>query len=312
MIGHALLHSVSYSGSWGQAFLPLEAFIDKAAALDFDGVMLMAKRPHLSVLDYDAAARRKLRARLESHNLHGLVVAGYTNFTADLEHAEIPHREIQTAHVTELAHMTHDLGGGIVRIFTGYEHPAASPGAQWNLLVATLKECARRCAQFPGVTLGLQNHHDLAAGWQSMRDLVLAVNEPNLKPLFDAWAPALHGDNLSDAATAMGPLTPHTTVADYQLRPRYKYEPALVNYTAQTLATLAVPIGEGFIDYTSFCSALAASGFQGSIAYEMCSPLRDGGSEATLDRYATRFLEWLGNFRSLCENRRVQTSGQPA
>lgn len=312
MIGHALLHSVSYSGSWGQAFLPVEAFIDKAAALDYGGVMLMAKRPHLSVLDYDAAARRKLRARLESHNLRGLVIAGYTNFTADLEHAEIPHREIQTAHVTELAHMAHDLGGGIVRIFTGYEHPAASPGAQWNLLVSTLKECARRCAQFPDVTLGLQNHHDLAAGWQSMRDLVLAVNEPNLKPLFDAWAPALHGDNLAEAATAMGPLTAHTTVADYQLRPRYKYEPALVNYTAQTPAALAVPMGEGFIDYTAFCSALVESGFHGSIAYEMCSPLRDGGAEATLDRYAARFVEWLGNFRSLCENRNVQTSGQPA
>ena len=312
MIGHALLHSVSYSGSWGQAALSLEAFVDKAAALDFDGVMLMAKRPHLSVLDYDAAARRKLRARLESHNLRGLVLAGYTNFTADMEHAEIPHREIQIAHVAELAHIAHDLGGGIVRIFTGYEHPAASATAQWNLLVAALKECAHRCAPFPDVTLGLQNHHDLAAGWQSMRDLVRAVNEPNLQPLFDAWAPALHGDNLHEAARAMGAITPHTTVADYQLRPRYKYEPALVNYVPQTPYTLAVPMGEGFIDYTGFCNGLVESGFRGSIAYEMCSPLRDGGSEATLDRYATRFLEWLGNFRSLCENRNIQASRQPA
>lgn len=312
MIGHALLHSVSYSGSWGQTALSLDAFIDKAASLDFDGVMLMAKRPHLSVLDYDPAARRKLRARLESHNLHGLVLAGYTNFTADLEHAEVPHREIQIAHVTELAHMAHDLGGGIVRIFTGYDNPASSFGAQWNLLVAVLKECAHRCAQWPGVTLGLQNHHDLAAGWRSLRDLVLAVGEPNLKPLFDAWAPALHGDNLGEAAAAMGGLTTHTTVADYQLRPRYKYEPALVNYVAQTPYTLAVPMGEGFIDYQGFCSGLVASGFTGSIAYEMCSPLRDGGAEATLDRYALRFLEWLGNFRGLCENRKIHSSRQPA
>ncbi|MEP7363173.1 MAG: sugar phosphate isomerase/epimerase family protein [Acidobacteriota bacterium] len=312
MIGHTLLHSVSYSGSWGQAALSLEAFIDKAAALDFDGVMLMAKRPHLSVLDYDASARRKLRARLESHNLHGLVLAGYTNFTADLEHAEVPHREIQIQHVTELAHIAHDLGGGIVRIFTGYDNPASTFGAQWNLLVAALKECAHRCAQFPDVTLGLQNHHDLAAGWQSLRDLIHAVNEPNLKPLFDAWAPALHGDNLAEAAQAMGSLSPHTTVADYQIRPRYKYEPVLVNYTAQTPYTLAVPMGEGFIDYQGFCSGLTASGFTGSIAYEMCSPLRDGGAEATLDHYASRFLEWLGNFRRLCENQNIQTAGRLA
>ena len=44
----SLLHSVSYSGSWGQAGLTLEQFLDKAADLGFDGVMLMAKRPHLS------------------------------------------------------------------------------------------------------------------------------------------------------------------------------------------------------------------------------------------------------------------------
>ena len=47
-----VLHSVSYSGSWGQHFLSVEQFLDKAADLGFDGVMLMAKRPHLSVLDW--------------------------------------------------------------------------------------------------------------------------------------------------------------------------------------------------------------------------------------------------------------------
>src|SRR5262245_36202056 len=48
MIQGLILHSVSYSGSWGQHFLALEDFIAKAADLGYDGVMLMAKRPHLS------------------------------------------------------------------------------------------------------------------------------------------------------------------------------------------------------------------------------------------------------------------------
>ena len=43
MITGSILHSVSYSGSWGQHFLTLEEFIDKAAGLGYDGVMLMAK-----------------------------------------------------------------------------------------------------------------------------------------------------------------------------------------------------------------------------------------------------------------------------
>lgn len=50
------LHSIGYSGLWpGQIRLPLDAFLDKAKALGYDGVMLMAKRPHLSVRDFAAA-----------------------------------------------------------------------------------------------------------------------------------------------------------------------------------------------------------------------------------------------------------------
>ena len=64
--------------------------------------------------------------------------------------------------------------------------------------------------------------------------------------------------------------------------------------------------------YARTDNALDQRGFTGSIAYEMCSPLRDGGAEATLDHYASRFLEWLGNFRRLCENQNVQTAGRQA
>src|SRR5690242_902015 len=121
----ALLHSVSYSGSWGQTHLSLDQFIDKAVELGYDGVMLMAKRPHLSVLDYGPKERAQLRQHLEKRKLHGLCIAGYNNFTADLEHGEVPHREIQIHYVTELARLAHDLGGSLIRIFTAYESPAA-------------------------------------------------------------------------------------------------------------------------------------------------------------------------------------------
>src|SRR4051794_30407916 len=116
-----LLHSVSYAGLWGQARLSLDAFIDKAADLGYDGVMLMAKRPHLSVLDYGTAASTRVRKKLEERGLRHVCIAGYTNFTADLEHSDIPHREIQIQHVTDLARIGHDIGAQTVRIFTGYE-----------------------------------------------------------------------------------------------------------------------------------------------------------------------------------------------
>ena len=157
-MGPLLLHSVSYAGLWGQASLSLDQFIDKAADLGYQGVMLMAKRPHLSVLDYPAEACRRLKAKLEARNLHSVCIAGYTNFTADLEHGDIPHREIQTQHVTDLARIAQSLGGSMVRIFTGYENSAIAYYAQWKLLVETLRECARRASDY-GVIVGVQNHH---------------------------------------------------------------------------------------------------------------------------------------------------------
>jgi sugar phosphate isomerase/epimerase len=287
-----LLHSVSYSGSWGQQFLSVEEFVDKTADLGYNGVMLAAKRPHLSVLDSSASRLHELRHRIEARGLTSVCIAGYTNFTADLEHGDIPHREIQIRHVLDLAEMAHDLGGSLVRVFTGYENPAATPPAQWKLVVDALRECARRTADL-GVTIGVQNHHDLACGFESLDDLILEVNEPNCRAMFDAWAPALHGVDIIEAARRLAPRTVHTTIANYQLRPRYRYAPALVNYEKLTPSVQAVPMDEGFIDYRGFLAALEAGGFNGTVAYEMCSPLLGGGSVANLDCYARKFLAFM-------------------
>jgi sugar phosphate isomerase/epimerase len=288
-----VLHSVSYAGVWpGQTRLDLDAFAEKTAELGFAGVMLMAKRPHLSVLDYGPAACGRLREGLERRGLRCFVVAGYNNFSADLEHGDVPHREMQIQHVTELARMARDLGAGVVRIFTSYEHPAMPYAALWQMTVEALRECARRAAEY-GVTIGVQNHHDLAGHYETQFDLICAVGEPNCKAIFDAWSPALHGTDLAQAARKMAPVTCHTTAADYQQRPRFRYRPEVVNYEAETPWVQAVPMGEGFIDYAGFLKTMRANGYGGTVAYEMCSPLLGGGSIENLDRYARRFLEFL-------------------
>src|SRR5262249_23484735 len=144
-----------------------------------------------------------------------------------------------------------------------------------------------------GVTLCVQNHHDLAVGYETLADLLAEVDQPNCQAAFDAWAPALHGADLAAGVKLLGKRIAHTTVADYVLRPRYHYRPRLVNYEPQTALVRAVPMGEGFIDYAAFFRALKEVGYNGYVAYEMCSPLRGGGSEANLDRCAKRFLAWM-------------------
>jgi sugar phosphate isomerase/epimerase len=52
-------------------------------------------------------------------------------------------------------------------------------------------------------------------------------------------------------------------------------------------------MGEGELPYKPFFAALKASGFDGWVSYEMCSPLRGGGSLDNLRRYAHRFLEYM-------------------
>jgi sugar phosphate isomerase/epimerase len=292
-----LLHSVSYAGFWGQPALTVEQFIDKAAELGFGGVMLAAKRPHVSVLDYNKAARTRLRTRLEKRGLKDLCLAGYCNLTADLEHSDVPTLEIQTQYLVSLAQLASDLGGNVVRVFTGYENAAHDYTKQMRMVARGLKEASQRAADL-GVTLAVQNHHDLGCGYETLHDLLRMVDEPNCRAGFDAWAPALHGADLTQAAILMGPLTVHTTVADYVKRPRYRYEPGMVNYREEMPFVQAVPMGEGFIDYGSFFAALKEGGFNGTVAYEMCSPLLDGGDMATLDRYARQFLEYMGTMES--------------
>ena len=142
------LHSVSYAGFWrGQARLSIEDFLDKAKELGFDGVMIMAKRPHVSVLDYDAAARRALRRKIEGLGLELVCLAGYTDFTTGIDKVGIPNVEIQAAYVGELAKLARDLGTDMVRIFTGYERSGIPFDKQYALVVEGLKLAGRKAAE---------------------------------------------------------------------------------------------------------------------------------------------------------------------
>ncbi len=155
-----------------------------------------------------------------------------------------------------------------------------------------LRECAQRAADF-GVTIAVQNHHDIAAHYESQFDLIEEVGHPNCRAAFDAWAPALHGSDMIAAARKMAGITVLSTIANYQMRPRYRLATKLTNFEPILPTTRAVPIDEGFIDYPAFLSAMESSGFHGAITYEMCSPLRGGGSLENLDRYARRCVEFL-------------------
>src|SRR5438094_3518685 len=96
------LHSVSYAGTWGQAALPLDSFLERARELGFDGVMLMAKRPHASPLDLDERERQRLRGRLNDLGLEMACLAGYNDLSLGMERPDVPMVEMQVGYLVEL------------------------------------------------------------------------------------------------------------------------------------------------------------------------------------------------------------------
>ncbi len=286
------LFSVSYAGYWGQDALDLPAFVRHAGKLGYRRLMLAGKRPHLSILDASDERLGEVRAALQQANVSVPIIGAYVD-AAGGSAAEVPYLEMQIAYVEQLARLGAQLGSRIVRVFTSYEGVDGRGPALWNVTVRMLQEMSDRAAAF-GQTLAVQNHHDVAVGTDALLELLADVNRSHCRLGFDAWSPALRGENLYEAARAAAPHAVITTNADYVRFERFAYRPELVNYERRTPPMVrAVPFGTGFIDYEQFFTGLIDGGFQGIATYEMCSPVRGGGGLANLDRYARTYLSWM-------------------
>ena len=293
------LHSVSYMGVWrGQPLLTVDQFLVKAKELGYQGVMIAAKRPHLSPLDYDKPARAKLRAKIDSLGLTLVGLAGYTDFTAGIDKPGIPNVEIQAAWVGELAELASDLGTKVVRVFTGYERPGIPYDKQYAEVVNGLKMAGKLAAKF-GVTLVVQNHHDIAIHHDAMYWLLKEVNMPNVLAGWDAWSPTLEGlssEELRQSILKMKPFLAQTIAADYVRQPRFSYVNDLTNYSALQPIMRATQMGKGIIDYKTWFNTLKEIGYQGWVIYEMCEVLEGGGSMENMDRTAKTFLDYMKQF----------------
>lgn len=283
------LFSVSYAGLWGQQQLDLYQFLERTAQLGYPAVELMAKRPHLSALDWDNTALLALKQRADELGISISTIGAYTDFTARAA-GEVPVLEMQYQYVRSAAQAARVLGARIVRVFTGYTTDENSYAADWDRCLQAVRTCAQLAAD-EGVMLGVQNHHDTAVSCEAFVEFLDEVDHPNCRAMFDPWSPALHGEDLRAWARRLAPRMVQTTLADYVKLKRFAYQPGLVNYRPLPEMVRAVPLGQGFLDLDGFFRGLREGGFDGVVAYEMCSPLRGGGAGTNLDRTARLSLE---------------------
>lgn len=286
------LFSISYAGLWGQDSVGLEAFVRRAGELGYGAVMIAGKRPHLAPIDASDARIESLQRSLSDAAVTCSVVAAYNDFGAS-SGAEVPLGEMQIQYVESLCRVASRMGARIVRVFTAYLGPGADQPSVWKRTTVALREIADRAAAY-GVTIAIQNHHDLAVDTASLLELLSDIDRSNCKLAYDAWSPALRGEDLYEAAKRAAPQVAITTNADYVRVPRFRYRPELINYEQVTPDLVrAVPFGSGFIDYGRFFQGLEDGGFDGVASYEMCSPIQGGGSIKNLDEFARLYVDWM-------------------
>ena len=291
-----ILHSVSYSPAWkGQTALPLDRVIDKAAQLGFDGIELIAKRPHASPLDLNAEDRRRLKETILSKGLELACIAGYQDFSSGLEHPDLAHFEKELLYLRETVRLARDLDCRIVRIYSGFLRPQVPYEDQWNWCVQYIREGA----QFAGdnnVILALQNHSEITVHYNDLLQMIHEIGSPVVKIALDAPYVLKTGEPFEKAVTAAGPLIVFSTASDFiQHEVAFHNAPSTFRMTGYyTLKrTQAVPAGEGCIDYRRYFQALKSVGYDSYMAYEICTPIRGGGSEVNLDRCASLSLAYL-------------------
>lgn len=293
-----ILHSVSYSTTWkGQTALPLDDVINKAAQLGFDGIELIAKRPHASPIDLNLDGRKRIKEKIQSKGLELACIAGYQDFSTGLNHPDMPHFEKELLYLRETIRLAYDLGCKIVRIYSGFLRPNIPYEDQWNWCVEYIREGAK-FAEDHGVFLALQNHSEITVHHLDVLKMIEEIGSPAMKVALDAPYVLMTGESLEKAVADVGSLIAYSTASDHIHR-TVSFHNAPSTFKMMGFYTLnrslTVPVGEGKVDYRTFLRALKKVGYDSYMAYEICSPIRGGGSEANLDRCAKQSQVYLRN-----------------
>lgn len=293
-----ILHSVSYSPTWeGQTTLPLYAVIDKAAALGYDGIELMAKRPHASPLDLSDSDRKRVREYVAAKGLVLPCIAGYQDFSDDHLHLDMPKGEKELLYLRESIRIARDLGAKILRIYSSFLYPDIQRSLLWKQCVKYLKEGVKH-AEDSDVILALQNHSELTFNHVDVLEMIEEVGSDYLKIALDPPYICMTGLPYDRAVEDCKKRIVYSTTSDFVQIPApvNTRVPGFLHYSAGLLVLYrkkTVPVGQGEVDYKSFLSALKRIGYDDYLAYEICSPIGGGGSEENLDHCARVSLEYL-------------------
>ena len=172
------------------------------------------KRPHLSPMDVTPERIERLKQDLAPSRV-GMRRSPAIPTSPAAQAIEVPYVEMPVAYVASLARLAAELDCRIVRVFTAYESPGRAMGTLWPRSGGGgIRECCGWAAEH-GVMIAVQNRHDLGVHTQALLELLCDVERPNCRLGFDAWSPALRGEDLYESARQAATYAVLTTNADY-------------------------------------------------------------------------------------------------
>ena len=267
------LHTITYAGLFydGPA-MTLEEQIHKAAEYGFESVEVMAKRPVASPFDMPEGRCAACRELAAEKGLDLDFVAGYI----DLGRPDRVDRERELVWARETFRMARDLGGKYVRVYAGGEkiHDGATVRQQWDWCVEGLRALEPVAADL-GVNMALEIHTGAAQTVDALADMLEQVDDPNVLVVLDPPLLAFRGEDAAESYQMVSEVTRivHAHIGDFKRMPPLVKYAAVPGLAAEYIERLqACPLGEGIVELERFMRVAHAGGFDGTLAFEVCTP----------------------------------------
>jgi len=305
------LHSVSYAGFFYRGD-PISAkdILVKLSTYGYDGVELMAKRPHADPMDLDEKGRRELRELADSQGVELANIAAYNDFSGP----DTFKRELNLLYVHEVLKLAEDLDVPTVRVFAAGMRDTdetVSYWKQWELCREGLSEAAKWAEDF-GVTLALQNHSPMIESFRDTIAMIEEIGSDSLKACIDPelllWSGDLVPDSenlekrLLDIYGAFKESIAFIHVGDSVIRPgKILWQAGGGGSRLRSERIERVVLGEGLFGKIAepFIRTLKRINYDGFLSFEICSPRYVGHRLIDLEMLESEVVNGVRYLRGL-------------
>lgn len=121
--------------------------------------------------------------------------------------------------------------------------------------------------------IALEWHIGVVQSTDALLDMVGQIGSERVKVVLDPPHLSMRGESVSKAVKKAGSLLVHAHIADFQRgTPIVSYNAVPELAVHQFIPLNHVPLGEGFVEIKPFIRACKEIGYQGVLAFEVCTP----------------------------------------